>query len=39
MFQRNKDQGSEALQRLQVLAEELERAYTRWDALDKSSGA
>jgi len=39
MFQRNKDQGSEALQRLQVLAEELERAYARWDALDKTSGA
>jgi ATP-binding cassette subfamily F protein uup len=39
MFQRNKDQGNEALQRLQILAEELERAYARWDALDKASGA
>jgi ABC transport system ATP-binding/permease protein len=39
VFQRNQDQGSEALQRLQVLAEELERAYTRWDSLDKARGA
>jgi ABC transport system ATP-binding/permease protein len=39
MFQHYKDQGSEALQRLQVLAEELERAYTRWEALDKATGA
>jgi ATP-binding cassette subfamily F protein uup len=39
VFQRNKDQGSEALQRLQLLAEELERAYARWDALDKVSNA
>ncbi|HEX3398188.1 MAG TPA: ATP-binding cassette domain-containing protein [Steroidobacteraceae bacterium] len=39
LFQRNKDQGSEALQRLQALAEELERAYARWDALDKVSNA
>ena len=38
-FQRNQDQGSQALQRLQVLAEELDRAYARWETLDKASGA
>jgi len=38
VFQRG-SQGSEALQRLQVLAEELEHAYARWDALDKVSNA
>jgi ATP-binding cassette subfamily F protein uup len=38
-FQRNKDQGSEALQRLQVLAEELDSAYARWEMLDRGSGA
>jgi ATP-binding cassette subfamily F protein uup len=36
-FQRNKDQGSEALQRLQVLAEELDSAYARWETLDRAS--
>jgi ABC transport system ATP-binding/permease protein len=39
MFQRNQDQGSQALQRLQVLAKELDSAYARWDTLDKASGA
>jgi len=38
VFQRS-TQGSEALQRLQVLAEELEHAYARWDVLDKASNA
>jgi ABC transport system ATP-binding/permease protein len=38
VFQRNKDQGSQALQRLQVLAEELDSAYARWEILDKASG-
>ncbi len=37
VFQRNKDQGSDALQRLHSLAAELERAYARWDVLDKVS--
>jgi ATP-binding cassette subfamily F protein uup len=37
VFQQNKDQGSQALQRLQVLAEELDSAYARWETLDKSS--
>jgi ATP-binding cassette subfamily F protein uup len=37
VFRRNTDQGSEALQRLHSLAGELERAYARWDALDKVS--
>jgi ABC transport system ATP-binding/permease protein len=39
VFQHNKDQGSQALQRLQVLSEELDSAYARWDTLDKASGA
>jgi ATP-binding cassette subfamily F protein uup len=39
VFQHNKDQGSQALQRLQVLAEELDSAYARWETLDKASGA
>jgi ATP-binding cassette subfamily F protein uup len=38
VFQRGSE-GSEALQRLQVLAEELEHAYARWDVLDKASNA
>jgi ATP-binding cassette subfamily F protein uup len=38
-FQRNKDQSSEALQRLQALAEELDSAYARWETLDRASGA
>jgi ATP-binding cassette subfamily F protein uup len=37
VFQRNQDQGTQALQRLQALAEELERAYSRWETLDKAS--
>jgi ATP-binding cassette subfamily F protein uup len=39
LFQRSQDQGSLALQRLQVLAEELAGAYARWEALDRASGA
>jgi ATP-binding cassette subfamily F protein uup len=39
VFQRNQDEGSQALQRLQVLAEELERAYARWETLDQGSEA
>jgi ABC transport system ATP-binding/permease protein len=39
VFQQNKDQGSQALQRLQVLAEELDGAYARWETLDKASRA
>jgi ATP-binding cassette subfamily F protein uup len=38
-FQRNNDQGSEALRRLQALAEELDSAYARWETLDRASGA
>ena len=38
VFQQNKDQGSQALRRLQVLAEELDSAYARWEILDKASG-
>jgi ATP-binding cassette subfamily F protein uup len=38
-FHHNQDQGSQALQRLQVLAEELDSAYARWETLDKASGA
>ena len=34
LFQGNSGRGSEALQRLQVLATELENAYSRWDALE-----
>jgi ATP-binding cassette subfamily F protein uup len=36
-FRRNKDESNAALQRLQALAEELEAAYLRWDALDSAS--
>lgn len=39
LFQHNQDQGSQALQRLQMLAEELDGAYARWEVLDKASGA
>jgi ATP-binding cassette subfamily F protein uup len=38
-FERNKDRGSDALQRLQALAAELESAYARWETLDSASGA
>jgi len=38
VFQHNKDQGSQALQRLQALASELDDAYARWETLDKASG-
>jgi ABC transport system ATP-binding/permease protein len=34
LFQRNKDQGAAALQRLNDLAAELETLYTRWDVLE-----
>ncbi len=36
-FQRDKDQMSVALQRLQAAAAELETAYARWDLLDTSA--
>jgi ABC transport system ATP-binding/permease protein len=36
-FLRNKDSSRAALQRLQAVAEELEAAYSRWDALDSAS--
>jgi ABC transport system ATP-binding/permease protein len=39
VFHPNQDQGSQALQRLQILAKELDSAYARWDTLDKASGA
>jgi ATP-binding cassette subfamily F protein uup len=39
VFQRNKDESSLALQRLQALAAELETAYSRWDTLDSSASS
>ncbi|HEX3949553.1 MAG TPA: ATP-binding cassette domain-containing protein [Steroidobacteraceae bacterium] len=39
LFQRNPQQGSEALRRLQALGEELDAAYARWEMLDTASGA
>jgi ATP-binding cassette subfamily F protein uup len=39
LFQRNPEQGSEALQRLQAAGRELEAAYARWEALDQASSA
>jgi ATP-binding cassette subfamily F protein uup len=39
VFQRTQDQGTQALQRLQSIAEELDTAYARWETLDKASGA
>ncbi len=39
IFQRNKDQSTAALQRLQVLTTELEAAYSRWDALESSANS
>ncbi|HEX3603958.1 MAG TPA: ABC transporter ATP-binding protein, partial [Steroidobacteraceae bacterium] len=39
LFRRNQEQGSEALQRLQALGEELDAAYARWEALDTASNA
>jgi ABC transport system ATP-binding/permease protein len=39
VFQSNQDQGSQALQRLQILAKELDSAYARWETLDKAGGA
>ncbi len=38
VFQHNQDQGSQALRRLQALAEELDGAYARWEMLDKAGG-
>jgi len=38
VFQGKQDQGSQALQRLQILAKELDSAYARWETLDKASG-
>jgi len=37
LFQGNSARGTEALQRLQALATELESAYSRWDALESAS--
>jgi ATP-binding cassette subfamily F protein uup len=37
LFQGNSERGKAALQRLQSLAEELENAYARWDALESNS--
>jgi len=39
LFQHNQDEASQALRRLQALAEELDSAYARWETLDKASGA
>jgi ATP-binding cassette subfamily F protein uup len=39
VFQHNLDRGSQALQRLQVLAGELDSAYARWETLEQASGA
>jgi ATP-binding cassette subfamily F protein uup len=39
LFQRNQEQGSEALQRLQAVGRELDAAYARWEALDQASSA
>jgi ABC transport system ATP-binding/permease protein len=39
LFQHKQDQGSQALRRLQALAEELDSAYARWEVLDKASNA
>jgi ATP-binding cassette subfamily F protein uup len=37
LFQGNSARGTDALQRLQALATELENAYSRWDALESES--
>jgi ABC transport system ATP-binding/permease protein len=37
LFQQSKEEGARALQRLQLLAAELESAYVRWDALENSA--
>jgi ATP-binding cassette subfamily F protein uup len=39
VFQRNKDQATAALHRLQALTAELEAAYARWDALENSASS
>jgi ATP-binding cassette subfamily F protein uup len=39
LFQRNQEQGSEALQRLQAVGKELDAAYARWETLDQASSA
>jgi ATP-binding cassette subfamily F protein uup len=38
LFQRNQDEGNQALQRLHALGLELETAYARWETLDNSAG-
>ncbi len=38
VFQHDQDQGTQALQRLQALAAELDSAYARWETLDRASG-
>jgi ABC transport system ATP-binding/permease protein len=37
VFERSNDDSNRALQRLQVLAAELESAYVRWDTLESSA--
>jgi ABC transport system ATP-binding/permease protein len=37
LFQGNSERGAAALKRLQSLAEELEKTYSRWDALESGS--
>jgi ABC transport system ATP-binding/permease protein len=39
LFQRNPQQGSEALQRLQAVGKELDAAYARWESLDQAGSA
>jgi ABC transport system ATP-binding/permease protein len=39
LFQRNQDEGADALRRLQALDSELETAYSRWDVLETSVNA
>jgi ABC transport system ATP-binding/permease protein len=39
VFQRHQDQAAAALQRLAMLAAELEAAYSRWDALETSANS
>jgi hypothetical protein len=37
LFQRSKDEGALAIQRLKALASELQTAYSRWDALETAA--
>ena len=39
VFRRDKDESHLALQRLEVLAAQLETAYSRWEALDRPAGS